>query len=264
MRIRVIFKLQNRGASLPFHHQHLVSEFVHGAFESAGVDKAQIQDSVVFSGIKGQTKVGKGGLFFFSSRVTIVLSCVTEELLKPVLHSIMEKDLISIGEMELVPESLERERQPDFDETIKYVSIAPFVPVGYFGQDKGVLKQFLDPTKDEFSDYLFDSTIGRMEDSGRYSEDEINSFTKFQVQADTLYLNKLKQNGKKFSRIYSLIASNEEIEIRGYTMPITLFAHPKVHEFIFQCGLGEFTSRGYGLMDIANSNPLERVEEYKL
>jgi CRISPR-associated endoribonuclease Cas6 len=241
-----------------------VSEFVHDAFNTAGVSSADIKDSIVFSGIKGQTKVGKGGLFFFSSRVTIVLSGIDEDLLKPALTAIMAKEVIKIGEMELVPEGLERERQPEFAETVKYVSIAPFVPVGFFGQDKAVVKQFLDPTKDEFSDYLFDSTIGRMEDSGRFSDEEINSFTKFQVQADTAYLKKMKVNGKKFSRIYSLIASNEDLEIRGYTMPVTLFAHPKVHEFIFQCGLGEFTSQGYGLMDIANSNALERVEEYKL
>ena len=264
MRVRIIFHLKNKGAAVPFHHQHLISTFLDEAMLEAGYSPGQ-EVFYSFSGIKGQTKVGKGGLFFFSSRVTIVLSSHNKELIDNILKVVFSRHTIVFGEMELEPESAELEKDPEFKEEMKYVSISPIITLGYqYGDSEAVVKQFIDPFSDVFSDYLYESTMARMEASGWFTEEDFQSFFKFQVVPDTHYIDKIKRNGKKFSRVYDMIFQGERKEVRGYTIPFTLYADPKVQQFVFECGFGEYANLGYGLLDIANSNPLERAEVYQL
>ena len=51
-------------------------------------------------------------------------------------------------------------------------------------------------------------------------------------------------------------------EVRGYTLPFALHAEPEVQQFIFNCGLGEFTRNGFGMLDLAYSKPTERTVPY--
>lgn len=264
MRVRVIFQLKNRGAAVPFHHQHLISDIIDGLIKDAGYAPTD-EHLYSFSGIKGQTKVGKGGLFFFSSRVTIVLSSPNEMFLKNILRSLFKKSSIIIGEMELIPELVEKEKDPDFKEEMKYVGLSPLVIMGYqYGDPESVVKQFIDPLMDQFSDVLYESTMARMEESKMFTSQEIEAFFKFQVVPDKEYIERIKKSNKKFSRVYPVTLNGYNKEIRGYTLPFTIFAHPTVQKFIFECGFGEYSTKGYGLLDIANSNPLERAEIFKL
>lgn len=263
MRVRIIFQLKNRGAVVPFHHQHLITEL----FEESRLDinyTETTENLLCFSGVKGQTKVGKGGLHYFSSKVTVVVTSHDEKFLKSLLKNLLSKSSVAIGDLQLVPESIEVEKQPEYEEKMKYVAISPIIPVGYFGQNHALVKQFVDPTSDEFSDYLYESTVGRMEVSGRYSEEELASFYRFQVIPDKAYLEKMNRSSKKFSRVYHIDTQAESLELRGYTLPMAIYAHPTVQQFIFECGFGEFCDRGYGLIDIANVNPLERVQSTSL
>ena len=173
------------------------------------------------------------------------------------LKHILSKKEIHLGELILIPEGVEKEKALEHEEKTKYVAISPIIPLGYYGQSKELLTDFLEPTSDEFSDYLYESTITRMEASGRFSDEEITSFYRFQVVPDKVYMDKLKRSNKKFSRIYQVTIQGEELELRGYTLPMAVYAHPTVQQFIFECGFGEYTDKGYGLLDIANVNPLD-------
>ena len=64
MRIRIIFELNNRGACVPFHHQYLIAELIEELKIEAGSEYMDF-NTYTFSGLKGQTKVGKTGLHFF-------------------------------------------------------------------------------------------------------------------------------------------------------------------------------------------------------
>ena len=63
-------------------------------------------------------------------------------------------------------------------------------------------KRFIPPETDEFSDVLFESTILRMEALGTYNNEQLASFSKFQLVPDENYLRKIRENQKKFARIY--------------------------------------------------------------
>jgi len=56
---------------------------------------------------------------------------------------------------------------------------------------------------------------------------------------------------------------NVKYEVRGYTLPFTLYAAGEVQDFVFKCGLGAFTHKGFGMLDLANNMPSQRTEPYK-
>ena len=102
-----------------------------------------------------------------------------------------------------------------------------------------------------------------MEKSGWYSPEEMESFFKFQVVPDMVYVNKLKEQQKKFARIYAVYDLDVKYEVRGYTLPFTLYAAPEVQDFVFKCGLGAFTHKGFGMMDLATHPADNKTTPYK-
>ena len=167
-----------------------------------------------------------------------------------------------LSKLELVPETVEKEVVPDFQGEMKYICISPLVPTAE-ELDENYVREYIDPLDDKFSDLLFESTISRMELFGGFSADELASFTRFQVIPDKSYLTRLRDMGKKYSRMYATYDRGIDMDLRGYTMPFTLYADEKVQQFVFECGFGEYTSLGFGMVDIANVNPIGRCEVYE-
>ena len=102
-----------------------------------------------------------------------------------------------------------------------------------------------------------------MEKSGWFTPEQMESFYKFQVVPDMVYVNKLKEQQKKFARIYAVYDMDVKYEVRGYTLPFTLYAAPEVQDFVFKCGLGAFTHKGFGMLDLANHPSGVRTTTYK-
>lgn len=262
MRVRIIFGLTNRGSSVPFHHQALLSELVRDLQSSIAPEFASYS-LLSFSGLKGQTKVGKGGLHFFSSKVTLVFTSPNEEFLNALMVALFNCETVNVGNLVLIPEYIEKENLPEFVDEMKYICISPVVLTGP-NTEGPALKDFVSPFDDVFSDYLYESTMTRMELSDRFTSEDVSSFFKFQIVPDRKYLEKLQQNGKKFSRTYTTNFEQESRDIRGYTLPFTLFADKQVQQFLFECGIGEYAQNGFGMLDLANVNPLGRIERHEI
>lgn len=158
-----------------------------------------------------------------------------------------------IGSLHLSPDTVEDEDDVQIATEAKFLCISPIVPVqASFNDEQG--KKFINPESDEFSDLLYDSTISRMESTGRYTPEQLASFYKFQLLPDAGYLHRIQETHKKFARIYPLYDNDVKFEVRGYTFPFTLFAAPEVQRFVYENGLGYFCHKGFGMLDVANSN----------
>jgi len=259
LRIRIIFKLQNKGVTLPFHHQHLLTALIGDLLADYGKENLIYN----FSGLKGQTRISRDGLHYYSTRVTLVFSSLDRDMIDYFLDKVFKTSTLRIGDLVIVPEAVEEELQPTFSNPTKYVCISPLViirPDRY-----GAAKEFILPDSEQFSDFLYESTMFQMERSGSFSAQEISTFYQFQIIPDMPYIEKLRKESKKFARIYALYdQSTPKAEVRGYTFPFALYADPKVHDFIFNCGFGEATDSGYGMLDIANADPINRCIPYKI
>lgn len=261
MRVRVIFKLQNRGAYLPFHHQHILAQFLKGVLVKGGEQKYIQNEYFNFSGLKGQTKISRNGLHYYSNLVTLVISSPDKDFTDYLLSQIFEFETIELGSLKVSPAFTEIEKPIELEEETKFICISPVVPfTAMFNDDQS--KRFIMPTTDEFSDLLYESTIQRLERTGLYSQDDFDRFKKFQIVPDTAYLDRMNKQEKKFARIYSLFDNDVKYEVRGYTLPFKLYAEKEVQEFLFHCGLGNYAYKGFGMLDIANANPIDRTEKY--
>jgi CRISPR-associated endoribonuclease Cas6 len=260
LRVRIVFGLTNKGAAVPFHHQFLISGLIQSL-----IDRSKSKFSGFrgynFSGLKGQTKVGKEGLHFYSSKITLVFSSPNEEFIQFLLNQLFRQPSVEIGKLLLVPLSVEKEVMPQLSEEVKYICISPIVVLN--PAEQGIdAKKFINPSLDTFSDFLYDNTMLRMELWG-FAPEEISQFFKFQVVPDKNYLNKIKEEEKKFARIFPVFDNEEKYEVRGYTFPFTLYANPKVQQFVFDLGLGFYTHKGFGMLDIANADPNQRTTPYE-
>lgn len=263
MRTRIIFSLKNRGAYVPFHHQYLLAQVIKGLL-LFGPDKSFLEfNQFNFSGLKGQTKVSRKGLHYYSSKVTLVFACADKSFLDYFLKQLFgQKDLI-VGNLHLEPESVESEEPVQINDEARFLCISPIVLIPpAFNDERG--KKFISPDTDEFSDLLYDSTIARMEATGRYTPEQLTSFYKFQIVPDKDYIHRIQTSHKKFARIYPLYDNDVKFEIRGYTFPFVLYAAKDVHQFIYENGLGQFTHKGFGMLDIANNDPIHRATEHEM
>lgn len=210
-----------------------------------------------FSGLKGQIKISRKGLHFYSSKVTLVFSAADKTFLDYFLSVLFDQKELLIGNLQLVPESIEEEDPVRITDSVKFLCISPIVLLkGSFNDESG--KRFISPGTDEFSDLLYDSTIQRMELTGKFSPEQLADFYKFQLVPDQEYLDRIQSSHKKFARIYPVYDSDIKFEVRGYTLPFTLYAPQPVQQFVYEHGLGYFSHKGFGMLDVANHNSVHK------
>lgn len=235
---------------MPFHHQFILAQIVKGVLVSGGEEKYINYTHYNFSGLKGQTKISRKGLHFYSSKVTVVFSCLSKEFLDYFLHHLFTFEEIVVGNLKLLPELVEEDTIDSIEGKMKYICISPIVLKAPQFQSN-IAKEFIHPDMDEFSDLLYDSTMERMEASKLYSSSDISGFYKFQIHPDPNYLARLVKEKKKFARIYPVYHDDVKYEVRGYTFPFTLFAAKEVQEFLFNSGIGHLAHKGFGMVDLA-------------
>jgi CRISPR-associated endoribonuclease Cas6 len=263
LRTRIIFSLKNRGAYVPFHHQYLIAQVIKGLLVF-GPEKSYLDfNQFNFSGLKGQTKVSRKGLHYYSSKVTLVFACSDTKFLEYFLAELFKQKEIIVGNLHLTPESTEAEEPVKINAEARFLCISPIVLIqASFNDERG--KKFVPPDNDEFSDLLYDSTIARMEATGKYTQEQLTSFYKFQIVPDHDYINRIQTTHKKFARIYPLFDNDIKFEVRGYTFPFTLYAAKEVQQFVYDSGLGYFTHKGFGMLDIASNDPIHRETAHEM
>lgn len=255
MRIRVVFEVKNRGGYVPFHHQHLLAQTIKGILASGGHEEFTVSTDFNFSGLKGQTKISRKGLHFYSAKATLVFASGSKELIAYFQEVLFKQKELMVGNLFLTPELVENEDPVVVTDAQKFLCISPIVLLpGAFNDEKS--KRFISPYEDEFSDLLYDSTLARMGASKKFTEDELAGFYKFQIVPDKGYLERIESGHKKFARIYPLYDLDIKYEVRGYTFPFMLYAPEAVQRFIYERGLGHFAHKGFGMLDVAHTNSI--------
>jgi CRISPR-associated endoribonuclease Cas6 len=248
---------------VPFHHQFLLAQTIKGLLVMGGKKDYLNFIQYNFSGLKGQIKISRKGLHFYSSKVTLVFSTSDKGFLDYLVGTLFEQKEIVIGSLQLIPESVENEEPVVISESVKFLCISPIVVLPASFNDESS-KRFVLPDTDEFSDLLYDSTIQRMEASGKFTTGQIADFYKFQLVPDKEYINRLQSSHKKFARIYPLYDSDIKYEVRGYTFPFTLYAPQPVQQFVYENGLGHFSHKGFGMLDVATTSSIKSEVDHEM
>ena len=251
MRVRLIFKNKDKGASVPFHHQYYLFRFFKGLIKKCGDEMYSTFKHYNFSGLKGQTTISKSGLHFYSSKVTVVFSCHDKDFIDTIIEVLFTLPEIKLNGLTIIPYSVELEQEIEFQEETKYICISPLILLHpEFSDDSA--KRFIHPESDEFID-LLKASIGNKWDG---------PIDHFEFVPDHNYLKKLEDSGKKYSRVYPMFDEDVPYEVRGYTFPFTLKGPPALHQFLFEGGLGLFSDKGFGMLDLAEVTPGSKTSSY--
>lgn len=193
----------------------------------------------------------------------MVFACADKRFMDYFMKQLFAQKEIIVGNLHLQPESQEQEELLQIGDESRFLCISPIVLLEPgFNDDRG--KKFISPDSDEFSDLLYDATLARMEATGKYTSDQLSSFYKFQVVPDKEYIHRIQSSHKKFARIYPLYDNDIKFEVRGYTFPFVLYAASEVQQFVYENGLGQFTHKGFGMLDIANNDSVHRASEHEV
>ena len=242
MRVKISFLRDHSSAnSIPLHHQKLLTDSLTPFFESLTSDRTIWN----FSSLKGTSKIMNGFMRMLSSKVTLVISGKNKEYLEQVIKMVFERPYITIGKMNLIPKNYDVIPDPDFQTKMRYLCISPLI-LHDPNKETDKAQEQIDPTSHAFSDILYNDILDRMEKAG-YTESQLNEFAEFEFMPDQDYVNKINTTGKKFARFYKCLSG---ITMMGYLLPFTLHAHPEVHKFIWEVGMGVLTEEGYGMVDI--------------
>lgn len=255
MRVKISFlKVHGSSGTVPLHHQKIISAFLEEVIRDMSVSS----NNYSFSSLKGTSKVQTGQIRFLSSKVSLVISAPEADFIDELVKQIFDRRLVSFAKLTLVPKSFEVIPDPEFVTQMKYVCISPMVPHEAFeSDDAGNLPEPLDPRDQEFSDMFYDAILDRMEKAG-FTEEQVAKFAEFEIIPDPTYIQKIADTHKKFARIYK---NNLNQTIYGYLLPFTLHAHPQVQKFIWECGIGLYTTQGYGMIDIVGGSAPEKDVE---
>ena len=252
MRVRLIFKNKEKGATVPFHHQYYLFRFFKGLIKKCGKEEFNNFNHYNFSGLKGQTTVSKSGLHFYSSKITVVFSCSNQDFIDSIIEVLFTLPEIKLNGLTIIPHSVELENEIEFNEETKYICISPLILLTpEFSSDEG--KKFIHPDSDEFVEQLSKALL---------EKNELNDFGGFEFFPDGNYLKKLEDRGKKYSRVYPIFDQDIPYEVRGYTFPFTLQGSPALHKYLFECGLGLFNDKGFGMLDLAEVTPGSKTVPY--
>lgn len=216
-----------------------------------------------FSGLKGQTKSSRKGLHYYSNRVTLIVASRNVDFLNYLLANMFKMKRLEVGSLVLVPERVEIEKIPDLSSYEKFICLSPILLYKPSLTDDSVT-EFLDPETDEFSDRLYDLAMQHVENLALFDTETMATFNQFQIAPDKSYLAKLEENNKKFSRVYPTYDQDIKFDVRGYTFPFYFYGATELKEVIFIDGLGALTHKGFGMIDLANEDPNDRVEPYDI
>ncbi len=246
MRYKISFlKNRNMDAPIPLHHQHLIASSIEEIVRGLGFN----EKFYTFSSLKGTSRINSGYIRFLSSKVTLALACRDKQFIESVVRRIFEQQGMMVGDLRLHPKTFEIIHDPEFKTKMKYVCIAPIVlHPPREGEEES--NPEIDVLSHEFSDLLYQSVMENMEKAG-YTSAQLDSYAVFEATADQEYVHKLNITGKKYARIYH---NTQGLSMRGYLVPFSLHAHPDVHKFIWECGIGILNNQGYGMVDIAQSS----------
>nr|WP_236587512.1 CRISPR-associated endoribonuclease Cas6 [Marivirga aurantiaca] len=206
-----------------------------------------------FSGLKGQTTVSKAGLHFYSSKITVVFSCQDKKFIDAIIEALFTLPEIKLNGLTMIPFSVELEPEIDIIEEMKYICISPILLLKPEFSDE-TAKRFIHPLSEEFKTLLVDAICQKT--------DLLKNTDDIDFIPDENYIKKLEDAGKKYSRVYPLFDQDVPYEVRGYTFPFTLKAPVEVHKFLFECGIGLYNEKGFGMLDLATVIPGSKTTPY--
>lgn len=261
MRLLISFRPERSMFMLPTNYNYEVSSLIYYIMSQAGPKFTQWLHRRGFSldgtkrfkffnfsrlyftekEIQGDVIKAQGNFrLLFSSPIdeSIITNFVSGMMENSEFYYLGNKDVgtkIKISSVKILP-------YPKFERTMKYIMLSPTV-VSVQNKDKRIV--YLYPDNQKTIDSLTNNIVDKYEIIYmKKNPYEIN------LKFDEEYLNK-----KKVEEVMKLVTikvnKENQAKLKGFMLPIIIEADPVIQKLIYETGIGEKNSLGFGMLEIA-------------
>lgn len=262
MRIVITFKPERNNFLLPVNYNYELSSMIYHIMSLSGPRFTSWLHSRGFQldGKKRFKFFNFSRLFFTEKEIQgdiiqakgnfrmIFSSPIDESVLTNFISGMMElneflylgnKDIgsrIKVQNISIIP-------HPNFEKITKYIMLSPTV-ASLQDQNKRIV--YLTPFDNHTSEVLTKNIVNKYEtifmEKCPY---EIN------ITFDKEYLESNWEKGNIMKLITIKVANNSNAKIKGFMLPLSIETNPEIHKLLYECGLGEKNSLGFGMLEVA-------------
>ncbi len=270
MRILITFKPERNYYLLPVNYNYEVSSMIYHIMSLSGKNFTRWLHSRGFQldGTKKFKFFNFSRIFFIEKEIQgdiirakgnfrlVFSSPIDESVLTNFVAGLMElQDYLYLGSKEvgsrIKVQSVKILPYPRFENRTKYIMLSPTV-VSLQNENKKVV--YLNPTDDRVVDTLITNIVNKYKTI--YCEKcpyEIN------IKFDENYLRSNLDAGNIMKLISVKVSQNKSAKIKGFMLPVEIQTDPIVHKLIYDSGLGEKNSLGFGMVEVVRPNQENRA-----
>jgi CRISPR-associated endoribonuclease Cas6 len=237
MRLKITFKTIP-GFKLPYNNNYTIATVIYNALEDTHF-ATELHDSrgfkyFTFSQVQiPQLKIQPDGLVTKDGKFQVQVSSVNEEFIKNLWYGLFSNPKIDFQGVQAEVEKAEIMKTPKFTENMKFKTLSPI----YLRTERDGKTWDLGPGEPEFKE--------------RLNENLFKKYWSYYKNHDHLYLDFKPLKGTVKQKRIIIKKDNIEIYHRSNQMKFELTGPEKLLEFAWQVGLGEKTSMGFGMVDMA-------------
>lgn len=263
MRFQILFSLPQRDKFLPVDYQYYISSWIYKRIGEANQEFAQFLHNEGYGegnrkfkffnfsplNLKPYEAHWERGVFeLLGHEISLAVSFYLPEIAEPFVKGLFMNNEIFIGDrinsVQLKVKEIRILATPEFKETMSYRLISPccITRPKREGEAHG---QYLPPEDPEFIPRLTENLKTKFETAQRvpsYAGDSNGSEMDIDIQ--TLG----RKPKSKLIKVKAL--TKEATDIRGWLFDCKITAPVEMHEFIWNVGLGEKGSMGFGMVEL--------------
>jgi CRISPR-associated endoribonuclease Cas6 len=146
--------------------------------------------------------------------------------------------------------------KPEFKENMKYQLLSPLL-LSTMIERNGKLSQYYLRADDNDIEKIVQQNILHKYETIHKKEFVPN---KFIFKLDENYI-KSKGGVNRISKLITINKDKEETKVKAFIAPFTLETDIELHELIYECGIGEKNSQGFGMVKVREEKKIEEREK---
>jgi CRISPR-associated endoribonuclease Cas6 len=185
-----------------------------------------------------------------TSQVTLFISSpLLEDFIQNFVQGVFLDQKIAIGNDKTVGRfhvsKVFVQPKPEFKESMKYHLLSPLL-LSTMKEHNGKLSQYyLRPDDAEVEKTARQNILRKYEVI--YKKEFLP--TKFIFNLDKNYIQS-KGGSDRISKLITINKGKEAIRVKAFVAPFTLATDKELHELIYECGIGEKNSQGFGMVEV--------------
>lgn len=256
--MRIRFELTPASAVwLPWSHQYALSSAIYAtiAYASPGFstflhDKGFVAEGkqfrlFTFSSLMGKVLERTNYGLLMQAPINLLCSSPIPEFVRAVAEGSLQKGSLRVGDVELPVARVETLPDPEFTERMLFRPLSPItVSTGRVDDDGKMRATYLTPDTPDFFIHLAENLAHKFQAlTGKPNEDSV-MFNPF---------GETTPDGKRLSKLIDI----KGIKVKGWLVPVEGEGNPELLRLVYEAGLGEKNSVGFGMVEAINQNRKE-------